>query len=216
MSNCLPRRGRITECRSVGRDLPAEAFIRSVLIVSNSGRFCCRAVLMTDSKTAVARAPRSLRLPPVIFRIATAGRRARSAALLLALTPSSHSNTVSLSSAPQSRNPIAQSAVIFLLLGEFAQGCEGNERIVGRINTGRDSRCSLSSSVSEAYSQRPCHPSPKPLPHRNPYHTKYSAKNYRRSHFPVNPLFPPKKRAALALSIEGVYFFPPGHRPAAL
>ena len=68
--------------------LPAQAFIRSVLIVSNSGRFCCCAVLISDIKTAVARAPRSLRLPPVIFRITTAGRRARSAGLcLLQLRP---------------------------------------------------------------------------------------------------------------------------------
>ncbi len=57
--------------------------MRSVLIVSNSGRFCWRAVRSTDMRIAVALAPRSLRLPPVIFRITTAGRNARSAALLV-------------------------------------------------------------------------------------------------------------------------------------
>ena len=65
---------------------PAQEFMRSVLIVSNRGRFCWRAVRSTDIRIAVAPAPRSLRLPAVIFRITTAGRNAHSAALLVPST----------------------------------------------------------------------------------------------------------------------------------
>ena len=43
--------------------LPAQAFISSVLIVSNSGRHGCRAVRSHDIRIAVARAPRWLLLP---------------------------------------------------------------------------------------------------------------------------------------------------------
>jgi hypothetical protein len=43
-------------------------------------------VRMTLARIAQARAPSLLRLPPVIFRITTAGRSARSAALLVPST----------------------------------------------------------------------------------------------------------------------------------
>lgn len=81
--NCLPSRGRRHVSVSSAMFLPAQLVRRRVLIVSTTSRPCCSAVRITQARTAQAWAPDSLRLPPVIFRITTAGRNARSAALFV-------------------------------------------------------------------------------------------------------------------------------------
>jgi len=74
---------------------PAQWAVSSSLNVSNSGHWCCMAVLSTDMRINVAYAPLWLRLPPVIFRSTTAGRIARSAALLVGSTSLTFKKVVS-------------------------------------------------------------------------------------------------------------------------
>jgi hypothetical protein len=64
-------------------------------IVSINFWFCWVAVFISEARVAQAFAPFLPRLPPVIFRITTAGRSARSAALLVASRSLSHRNAVS-------------------------------------------------------------------------------------------------------------------------
>ena len=71
---------------SSGMSFPSHSARSSVLIVCTTSRPCCSAVRITLARTAHAWAPDWLRLPPVIFRITTTGRRARSAALLVPST----------------------------------------------------------------------------------------------------------------------------------
>ena len=78
----------LTGNASVSRamSLPDHSARSSVLIVSSTSRPCCRAVRVILARIAHGRALSSLRLPPVFFRITTAGRIARSAALFVLST----------------------------------------------------------------------------------------------------------------------------------
>src|SRR5919199_1665542 len=73
---------------SDGGELPRSAASTAAAKKSNSGCPCCRQVATTVNNRSANRLPASLSDPKLPLRQSTAGRRARSARLLVGSTPS--------------------------------------------------------------------------------------------------------------------------------
>ena len=82
---------------SVGATSPAHAARTAAVINANSARSCCAHVARTLNSRSTNRQPSALREPKHRLRHSTAGRNARSAALLVGSTPSTRLNVHSAS-----------------------------------------------------------------------------------------------------------------------